>query len=233
MVCCRSSLVRLQLVLELLHERRVGSRSPRRRRERRPVAAVSRFVFERHQPQALELRVGGIERLDRHLHARERAATAHLDAGDDDPLIAADGFLDGSAQLGAQPAARLRDEVLRRQTARLREVVVGPAVEVEDLTAAVDDHARRRVALRAAGAAPAPPAGPESADSAVARARDGRGGCGGDGKLELVVARRPDAAVDPPLRRTPPRTGPLAARYPRRCPGTGSRLRPGRSAAAG
>ena len=72
-----------------------------------------------------------------------RVAAAHVLARHDDAALAGDGFPDGDAQLAAKPAPREGGEVARRRTARLREVVVGPSVKVEDLGAAVDDHARR------------------------------------------------------------------------------------------
>lgn len=106
------------------------------------------FVFERHQPQSFGIRARGIERLDRYLYAREGVATAQLNAGEQDASIVADGFLDRAAQLCAQPAARLRDEILCRYTARLRQIVVGTTLEIEDLTGAIDDDAGRCIALQ-------------------------------------------------------------------------------------
>ena len=229
MVCCRSSLVLFSSYSSCCTS--AASTALRSIGGWRRGCALG-LVFERHQPQALAVGAGGGERLDRYLDARERAATAHLDAGEDDPPILADGVLEGAAQLGAQPVARLREQILRRHTRGLHEVVVGAAVEIEDLAGAVDDDARRRVALQQQAAAPAPPAGLDSTSSASARARRSRpvrrrresGACRG------ASVRCGDRSA---TSSTPPRTGPPAVRSPRRCPGTGSRLRAAQSAAAG
>ncbi len=184
----------LELVLELVHHRVVGAA----RDDGAGIGCGGGLVFERHQPEVLGL-LAGIERLDGRLHGLEHRAAAHLQARNHDPPVFADRYPDGAAQFASQPGPHLHQEIPRRRTTRLHEIVFGSTVEVQDLPAAVDDHRRGRITLEQEMLRQRRQP-PRLRRARCPTARDGPEGCGAGRKLQRGVPCRADAAVDPPLR---------------------------------
>ena len=100
-------------------------------------------ILERDEQQPVRA-LRSLNRANGHDHGVVVAVAFHLGVGESDRAVLAHGFVDGRAELGAQPFAGHHHQVLGRFARRDSEVAIRGAEEVEDLVFTVDEHRRRR-----------------------------------------------------------------------------------------
>ena len=140
-----------------------------------------------------------MERADHELHRLERSA-AHDARGGRNLLPLGDRGFHGAAQRHLESVARQGEEVGGRLTARLLQVVAGLAMERMHAEMVIDQHGCGRIALqqgaleRVHDVAPSLMRPRLVAPAGLDREVGGRN----QRKIDEVVARRPEPAVDPP-----------------------------------